>query len=211
MVVLILVGVVLGLWHTASTHPGFWDAFLPSFWATVIGVSLAALIGVPTGFIINNYVLRSAEKRRHGQLVVKAQELLAHVSSELKLHEGTLQQLAVVFPWAQSTQNALASTTSVSADTVANCRLSNVFLRQLLSDTTLFEIDEPIVSFQVGNYLARVDELNQMLGWRIQDTQHPQTWDQTIANVARTVWVVHIQVNLEIQNAIKRLGKSTSE
>src|SRR5437667_8077913 len=137
-----------GVKHSADTVPDFWQSFLPGVWANIVGVSVAAIIGVPIGFLINHYVVTITERRHHTRQVAEVRELLEQVRLELNLHLGTLSRLGKLFT-ATNTGTAIAQ--PLGAD-VSMLVLQNVFGRQLLGNRSVLDIGESLVLFQVGNY-----------------------------------------------------------
>ncbi len=207
--------------HSAIKYSGFWDAFVPSAWANVIGVSVAAVVGIPIGFAINHYVLKLAEQRRWHEQVAEVRGLLQHVKAEVDLHSGTLLQLGQVFPL--KTESATSreipppekgsQTTQPipTPDIVATLFLQDVHGRRAISDRNLAEIGESLVIFELSSYYARVGELNRLLSFRIQYGTHPGAWEREINSSVSMLWTGQAHAKLEIDQAIERLGKQATQ
>jgi hypothetical protein len=218
---LCILSMALGLWHSATTYSGFWAAFVPSAWANVIGVSVAAVVGIPIGFAINHYVLKLAEQRRWREQVAEVRGLLQHVKAEVDLHSGTLLQLGQVFPLKTESPTSREipppdkgsqTTQPVSTpDIVATLFLQEVHGRRAISDRNLAEIGESLVIFELGSYYARVGELNRLLSFRIQYSTHPGAWEREINSCVAMLWTGQAHVKLEIDQAIERLGKRATQ
>ncbi len=212
------VSVVLVFRHSAIVYSGFWAAFVPSAWANVIGVTVAAVIGIPIGFAINHYFLGLAEQQKRRQQVLKVRNLLQLVGQEVSVHSGSLQALGQLFPpeggrigTQPRVQQPRAGQTPLAAihpATVARLLLQDMFGRQFLEDRSAFEVGESLISFEVANYYVRVGELNRLLELRTQQAQQPDIWDRSIQNVVQSVWIAQQQVGFEIKHAIDRLGKA---
>jgi hypothetical protein len=215
IVVAVVGGMVFGFVHSASAGAAFWAAFVPSAWANVIGVTVAAVIGIPIGFAINHYVLRLAEERERRTRANQARELLQHVRAEVNPHSEKLLRLARLFsrgspapdqplapvPGSQTTGP------SSSPEILATLFLQDVIGRRAISDRNLFEVGESLAVFEIGNYYARVGELNRLLNFRIQYATHQGAWDREISGLLATLWVAQEQVKLEIDQAIERLER----
>jgi hypothetical protein len=197
-------------WHSAASHSGFWDAFVPSAWANVIGVSVAAAIGIPIGFAINHYVLRLAEERKRRTEANEARDILRQVKAEINVHPATLQRLAQFFPAAPNPRDeqskATQTTRAAVTPDIATLLLSDVQGRRAISFRSWYEVDESLVIFDISNYYARAEDLNRLLNLRV---QHPAEsgYDRVINSFLPTLWVAQEQVRLEIDQAIERLGK----
>lgn len=94
----ILAVALYGLMRSAATYSGFWSAFMPSVWANLIGVSVAAIIGIPIGILINQYFLGLAVEESRRKKVAQVRDLLELVRQEVDLHSGQLQRLGQFFP-----------------------------------------------------------------------------------------------------------------
>ena len=217
IVVVVIGGIALGFRHCALAYSGFWTAFVPSAWANVIGVSVAAVVGLPVGFAINHYVLKLAEQRRWSKQVAEVRDLLQHVKAEVSLHSGMLQQLGQVFPLKTELvtsgetpppEKGSQTTQPISTpDIVATLFLQDVHGRRAISDRNLAEIGESLVIFELSSYYARVGELNRLLSFRIQYSTHPGAWEREINSCVAMLWTGNAHVNLEIDQAIERLAK----
>lgn len=206
-------GVTYGVWRGSVDFPTFWQAFIPSLWANIIGVSAGAVIGIPIGFVINNYFLGLAEQRRRRQQVVKVRDLLELVGREVGIHLASLQTLGQVFPPLEVQQTQLKQSTggTINPASLARLRLQDMFGRQFLADRSSFDIGEALISFEVANYYVRVGELNRLLELRIQQSQQADVWDRSIQTVVQSVWIAQQQVGFEIQQALDRLANATTQ
>jgi hypothetical protein len=200
--------------HSAVSYSGFWDAFVPSAWANVIGVSVAAAIGIPIGFAINHYVLRLAEERKRRTEAAEARDILRQVKAEINIHRPTLERLGQFFPAARNPQEELSKDTQIKrvavTPDVAMLLLSDVQGRRAISFRSWHEVDEPLLVFDISNYYARAEDLNRLLNLRV---QHPTEsgWDRVINNLLPTLWVAQEQVRLKIDQAIERLGRQATQ
>ena len=202
----LVVLVSLGVWRSANRLPDFWGAFEPSLWANVIGVSVAAIVGIPIGYAINHYFLKLSEQQNHRKMVIKVRDLLRTVGEEVNLHSGNFQSLGQLFP----PEGSPSGTPQQNSATIASYILRDMFGRQFMADRSGFDVGEPLIFFQVGNYYTRVGELNHLLERRIQDTQQPEVWDRSIRNAIQSTWIAQQQVGLEIQHAIERLDNAAT-
>lgn len=196
-----------GVHSSAKSNPDFWKSFVPNLWANVIGVSVAATIGIPIGFAINHYFITITEHRHHGRQIEEVRQLLEQVKLELDLHSATLFRLRQIFTGvAAATTFTLASPTA--AMDVSILVLQEVFGKQLIGNHSVLEIGESLILFQIGSYYERVGELNRHITWRIQDTQQPERWDTRIAALTDSVSLSRIQTEYEIQQAVIRLRQT---
>lgn len=211
---LCILSMALGLWHSATSYSGFWAAFVPSLWANVIGVSIAAAVGIPIGFAINHYVLKLAEERKRRTQAAEARDMLQQVKAEINVHPATLLRLGQFFPATANPQEEQAKATQTAqiaaTPDIATLLLSDVHGRRAISFRSLYEVGESLVVFEVSNYYARVEELNRLLNFRVQYATQ-SGWDRVINNLLPTLWVAQEQVRLEIDRAIERLGKRATQ
>jgi len=197
--VIVIVGMIYGVKHSANVQPDFWKSFVPGLWANIIGVSVAAIIGVPVGFAINHYVVRITERRHHDHQVAEVRQLLEQVRLELNLHFATLSRLSQSF-------TAIKTGTAVPLGVdVSTLVLQDIFGRQFIGNHSVLDIGESLALFHLSAYYARVEELNRLLAWRIQDTQHPETWDRRIADLTDSVSLARVQAEYETQQVVARL------
>jgi hypothetical protein len=199
-IALIIVGTIYGVRVSAATQSDFWGNFVPGVWANIIGVSIAAVIGVPVGFAINHYVVTLTERRHRRQQVDGVRGLLEQVLFELNLHSATLSRLAQNF--ANTTTGGTSITLGIDVSTLV---LQDMFGLQLIGNHDVLAIGESLVLFQVSSYYARVGELNRLLTFRIQDPQ-PDKWDRKIADITYSVSFARGTVEYEIQRAVTRLA-----
>jgi hypothetical protein len=195
------------LFHRDSgTVPNFWPAFLPNLWASLIGVSLAAIIGIPIGFLINRYFVELSEKSELQNHRREVLVLLEHLRVEVSAHSGIVQLLAQTF-YRSAIKVSLTTSTIINPERLAGLMLQDVFGRQFLSSRGTIEIGESLIMFEVGNYYARVWELNRTINLRIQDIKQPEAWDSAIENLVQIVSGQQSQIDLALQRAIERLGQ----
>ena len=206
--VAIIAVVVYGVHRSAAGSPTFWQNFLPNLWANIIGVTVAAVIGVPIGFAVNQYILRWAESRHRDRQVDEVITVAEQVRRELGLHLTTLQMAQAFYSAAAAGRSGTGRTTSPSADSIAGLVLQDVFGKQFIVNRSVLDIGERLLLFQVSNYYARVDDLNRILNWRIQDASHADMWDRRIEGFVATVSLARAQLDYEIEQAAQRLRAS---
>ena len=203
---LLSAGVAIGILYSSRYYPDtFWPSFFPNLWATVIGVSLAALVGIPVGFAASRYVMQLTARHNQEHQRKQTRELLEQVEQEVRSHAGALQALSGRF-WAPSAQTASDAPGGPPAPQIGSFLLQDIFGRQFLSSRAPLELGESLITFQVGNYYARVWDLNRLLTWRIQTTENPEQWDQSIQGVLQVTSATQSQVDFEIRKAIERMG-----
>lgn len=198
----LLGAVTYGVVQSASRLPGFWGAFEPSMWANVVGVSIAAVLGIPIGFAINHYFMGLAEQRNRGMKITKVLALLDLVRQEVAGHSGVIMELQSGIPRAGVGDQPTASVVVGS-----NARFRDVFGRQLIQDRDPAEIGETLISFELANYYFKVAGLNRLLDLRATSSQQSGAWDGLITNELGSLWGVLQQVEFEIQQAIDRLKR----
>lgn len=197
-----------GVWRSSIRFPDFWHAFEPNLWSNIIGVSVAAIIGIPMGYAINHYFFKLSEQQHSRHQINKVRDLLQLVAQEVNLHSGSFQALGQLFP-PEGTQSS-TQLQPINPATIAGYLLKDMFGRQFLKDQSAFDIGESLICFEVGNYYTRVGELNHLLELRIKDTQQPEVWDRSIRNVVQSVWIAQQQVGFEITQAIDRLSATAT-
>jgi len=197
-----IVGVFYGMRYSAHAVPDFWRNFTPNLWANIIGVSAAAVIGVPVGLAINHYVVRITEQRHHRRQIEEVRQLLEQVRFELNLHFVTLARLSQIFTTVRTeTEKAL----TLGAD-ISTLVLQDQIGRQFMSNHSVLDVGESLVLLQVSIYYARIGDLNRLLTFRIQaPTPGAENWDPKIADMTDAVASARVQADYEIQQAVARL------
>lgn len=184
--------------QSAAAYPEFWKSFVPSVWANIIGVGLAAIVGIPIGFLINHFVARASEHRHFQQQVDEVRQLLEQVKNELTGHFQTLFQINQAFaPQAGGTAKSLAVD-------ISTLRLPDIVGTRFLTSPSVLSIHEALLLFRISGYYGRVAELNRLLNARTQSAQ-PETWDQSIARLSYSMSLERGDLEYETQQVTARL------
>jgi len=183
--------------QSAAAYPEFWKSFVPSVWANIIGVGLAAIIGIPIGFVINHFVAKAGEHRHFKQQVNEVRQLLEQVRNELTGHFQTLFQITQAFTPQAGTAKSLAID-------ISTLRLPDAFGTRFLAHPSVLSIKEGLLLSRVSGYYGHVAELNRLLSARIQSMQ-PETWDQSIARLSYSMSLERGDLEYEVQQIITRL------
>jgi hypothetical protein len=86
LLIVLVLGVGGWLFYRQSQQANFWNAFVPNLWANIIGVSIAAIVGIPTGIMVNSYVNSIAESKQRKSQRTEVIGLIERVSAEVSGH-----------------------------------------------------------------------------------------------------------------------------
>jgi hypothetical protein len=200
LLIVALLGLGGWLFHRQSQQPNFFEAFFPNLWANIIGVSIAAIIGVPTGILVNRYVHTAGERKQHQRQRTEVAGLIERVSTEVSGHSTDLQYLVGLFT--KGPQTTSKSAGKLTPQALAGVVLQDVFGQQFLAAKSPLEAGESVLIFEVGNYYARVQELKGLLNLRMQDAAQPSVWDAPIENQARVLISQQAQMDFRLKKAV---------
>jgi hypothetical protein len=216
-VLVVMAATFCGVRIAASADPsGFWKSFAPSLLANIIGVSIAAIVGIPAGIMINQFMARITTHRHYRHQVSEVRELLRQVKIELDMHGTPLFRITQGFTSFQASIAAQPTQLTVSRviDVTAMMLRDSSGQMFIKSSPSVLSIDESVILFRVTSYYSRVTELNNLLTWRGQSPQPPALWDRRIEELGNAIGFDRLQLDYEVQQVVARLtgeGRSKNE
>jgi hypothetical protein len=202
-ILVVTAGIIVGVWYGAYADPsGFWKSFRPSLLANIIGVSVAVIIGIPVGIMVNQFMMRHHLQR---DLTV-VRDLLEEVKKEITAHANLLVRLLSTFvgiklyverPFTQST----ASTpTPIPKIDLSSLMLSDVSGKVFIGNQIVIAVREIPLLIRLSIYYSHVTELNNLLK---QSAASPL--DVRIDELANSLELDRAVLVTEVEQAIRRL------
>jgi hypothetical protein len=207
-ILVVTAGIIIGVWYSVYADPaGFWKSFRPNLLANVIGVSVAVIIGIPVGIMVNQFMMRHHLQR---DLTV-VRDLLEEVKKEITGHANPLVRLISTFVAMKFLSETTANTsTAATSKGIPKIDMSSIVLvdvsgKMFVSNQTVIAVREIPLLIRISIYYSRVSELNNLLK---QSAGSPL--DMRIDELANSIELDRAQLVTEVEQAIRRLTGSAT-
>ncbi len=96
--IILLISVIIGIFISADKNTKFWASFFPGLFSNIIGISIAAALGIPIGLESNRRHILETQNEQKKQLISHFIQEIDNLITEVESHAASLQSIGQVFP-----------------------------------------------------------------------------------------------------------------
>jgi hypothetical protein len=208
VIITLCVGIGIGLFFASRSVCGFWNSFFPNFFSNIIGVSLAAIIGIPTGLAVNQHFVEQTEGKRHKAQVILVKDRLITVKTELEGHIRLFNHVATIFSPAVTREGSAQNPPAVQIppSEIVNCKFPDIVGTNFLMDNSALDIGEATLVSTLSLYYFNLKALNETLALRAVQSIQLESWNYSIYALNQKTWSIQPTTLQSVLDGITRLA-----